>query len=44
MTLDEYEFSVAEGAVENFDPLNFEEQKPLELSRETVDYYVGSIK
>lgn len=44
MLLDEYEFSVKEGAVENFDPLSFEEKKPLVITNEIRTSYLNKLK
>jgi DNA polymerase-1 len=41
MLLPEYEFSVIEGAVENFDPLNFDVQKKLEITPQVVEQYTS---
>jgi DNA polymerase I-like protein with 3'-5' exonuclease and polymerase domains len=41
MLLPEYEFSVIEGAVENFDPLNFDVQKKLEITPQLVEEYTS---
>jgi len=43
MLLPEYEFSVVEGAVENFDPLNFDIQKKLEITPDIVEKYTNQL-
>jgi len=41
MLLPEYEFSVVEGAVENFDPLDFGVQKKLEITPDVIEKYTS---